>query len=203
MSDQEEVNSKSYVKMKDKIDDEYLDVLLKEAGYVSDRNGESTFLTIVEKLLGNKSEIEICLCENLFALATTFVGPDRSIICINPGEAKELFQNEEGTGIVYVTLAHEIGHICDSKKTKFYYEDTLDWRLKAEVKADEIALELMKKMYANPEDILLKQMDRALNKQLVSRSATKGQKDLAVAIHEARKNALLQNHCGKTGNAPE
>ena len=56
------------------IDDEYLDDRLQYYGLVSDQDLEKTFLAIVEQLLGYKSEIEICLWENLFALAATLVG---------------------------------------------------------------------------------------------------------------------------------
>ena len=90
-----------------------------------------------------------------------------------------------------MTLAHEIGHICDAIKSEHHYEDTLEWRLNAEIKADEVALTLLQKIFDNLLEILLKQTDRVFHK-MFKIQATQEEIDLAVAIYDARRNALMK-----------
>jgi hypothetical protein len=191
MSDQEkEEQSKRSGKYQGMYKEEYLDDVLDEYGLIQDQDMEKSILAIMNHLLGPEANTRICLCENIIPLAMTLTGPNQTMICVNPNESKALLQNEEGKYIVYATLAHEIGHIHFAKKTNFHYEDTVAWTLETEVRADEIALDLMQKIFKNPREILLRQIDRALGKMFKIKT-TQEKIDLAVAIHEARKKALI------------
>jgi hypothetical protein len=141
------------------------------------------------------------IMDNIVPLAITLTGPNQTMICVNSDESKELLQSEDGKEIVYVTLAHEIGHICDATKTKHHYEDTLEWRLSAEIKADEVALTLLQKIFDNSCEILMKQMDRALDKMFKIQT-TQEKIDLAVTIHDARRNALMKRQQERIRSIP-
>lgn len=188
MSDQKETIFEAYGRFKE----EHLDAVLKEYGLVSNQDLEKTVSEIIHHLLGSDAKIRICLCEKMGPLALTLNGPNLCMICVNSYESKELLQNEEGRNILYATLAHEIGHIDDTKKTKYHYENTLEWSLDAEIKADQLALVLLKRIFSNPREIMMKQIIRALDKNL-NITASQANVDLGVAIYKARRKALLKN----------
>lgn len=192
MSGQEEKQNKHSGKYQSMCKEEYLADVLEEYGLIKDQDMEKSILTIMNHLVGPGKNIRICLCENIIPLAMTLTGPNQTMICVNLDESKALLQAEEGKNIVYATLAHEIGHIHFAQKTNFHFEDTVAWTLKTEVSVDEIALALMQKIFKNPHEILLQQIDRAFNKMFKIKT-TQEKIDLAVAIHEARRNALMEN----------
>lgn len=175
--------------------------MLAGYGLIMDSDLEKNIQAIIKHLLGTEEKVRICLCDNIVPLAITLTGPNQTMICVNSDESKELLQSEDGKEIVYVTLAHEIGHICDATKTKHHYEDTLEWRLSAEIKADEVALTLLQKIFDNSCEILMKQMDRALDKMFKIQT-TQEKIDLAVTIHDARRNALMKRQQERIRSIP-
>lgn len=162
-----------------KVDDPCLEEEIREIIYQLFNN--------VEKYA---SSITFALYEDIIPLGHLWITPQKHLILINI-EAKEMLKSEEGRAIVCATLAHEIGHIYDAKNTHYYFEDTLEFRVKAEVKADQIALILMKRIYDNPKEILLKQINRAFNKMLDIENVDKVKMDLAIAFREERTKALM------------
>jgi len=179
-------NDKDYTKIK--IED--LDKMLEDFGVVSDPDLEKSISEIIDQLLGSGSKIKIVICEYIIPLGISSTGPSSNMILIST-KSKELLKSEEGKSIVYATIAHEIGHIMFMKQTDYHYEDTMEYKIKSEIEADKVALSLLKNIYDNPKEIMLKQMNRAFNKMLDIENVDKQKMDLAIAFKEERTKALM------------
>lgn len=173
----------------EKIKEEDFDQMLEDFGRVNDPDLEQSISGIIDHLIGPGSKLKIVLCENIIPLGIASVGVGHSVLIIST-KAADLLQSEEGRQIVYATLAHEIGHIVFTKKTDYHYEDTMEYKIKHEIEADRIALGLLKIIYDNPKDILLKQINRAFNKMTDIENVDPVKMDLAIAFKEEREKAL-------------
>ena len=141
------------------------------------------------------SQIEIVLIDNVAYLGWFSVNLKlkKALILVNT-KAKEMLLNKEGRKIVYATLAHEGGHIKDClKNIDFYSKEPEGLSIKSEIAADKEALVLLRKIYNNPKDILLKQIEFNLKEISECKYATKTDKELTSNLAEKRRRALLSS----------
>lgn len=94
-------------------------------------------------------------------------------------KVKEMICEEAAVEIVYAMLSHEIGHVLKD----------LESRETSCIEADGKALVLLGKIYKNPIEVLLKQINYVEKKALES-NATKREKEMTISLAKRRRNAL-------------
>lgn len=169
---------------------------------INDSKLEKTISSMIYKLFDNNekaaSKIVFGIFKGMLPVGGLMMDLVNHFIFIN-AEVKEMLKNEDGKEIVYAVLAHEIGHIVDTRKNNYCYEEplknyscdySLEQRLKYEVQADEIALVLLREIYSNPKEILFKQICFVMDNMLAYKNIKPASLDLAKMIFEARKNAI-------------
>jgi hypothetical protein len=160
---------------------------------VYDQKLEKEVSNLILKLLANNktsaSNIHFGFFENMLPIGHLLIGPEGHLIFINI-KAKEMIKDRVGRQILNATLAHEIGHIVDTKKNDYYFDESLSFRLEAEVRADRMALIMLRNIYKHPEEPLAKQIKFAMNTMLSLDNADPDKLDLAKKIFKKRKEAL-------------
>lgn len=178
-----------YSKDYNHIREEDLESVINDFGPVSEPDLEKSISEIIEHLTpGSKNEFG--LFKNIIPLGLSLVGLNKNMIIINI-EAKRMLEDEESKSILYTTIAHEIGHIIFMKQTYSHPEYTIAYKTTLEVEADKIALILLKEIYDNPKELLLKQIYLAFNKTLELEDVKKEEMALAIAFKEGREKALI------------
>lgn len=159
--------------------------------YASDPELEKEILAIFCHLLPKSEALKVTfrLCDKINPIATLWMMPERYLLLINI-KAKELLRNRKDKKLLYATLAHEIGHIKDTQETGLDFEKTIDLRVKKELRADEIAISLLEKIYQNPKEIMLKQIDFALSATLNCDFASQEEIEFDKIVAKERKQAI-------------
>jgi hypothetical protein len=172
---------------------------------VNDPELEKSILAMVNQLIEPEaaSKIDFVLVKDMPFLGLTVVDTDKerhwgtcrsySHILINI-KVKTMLENDEGKDIVYAILAHEIGHTmtCEDKyfegeEMEHYYMEPcfLEW----EIESDKKALILLKNIYDNPKEILLKQINYVLKNMYKN---PKINIRLTMELNEKREKALME-----------
>lgn len=175
---------------------------IPELEKVNDYNLEKDISNMIYRLFNNNekaaSKIVFGIFNGMIPIGALQMDQVGHFIFINT-KAKEMLKNEEGKEIIYAVLAHEIGHIVDIRKNNYCYTDSLnkhhgndplELRIRSEVKADEIALVLLEKIYSNPKEILSKQICFVINNMLSYKDSTLEELNLAKIICAERSEAL-------------
>lgn len=159
--------------------------------YVSDPELEKEILAIFCQLLPVSEAMQITfgLCNEINPIATLWIMPDKHLLHINTS-TRNLLKSSDGKKLLHAAIAHEIGHIKDAQETGLDFEKTTDLYIAKELRADEIAISLLEKIYQNPKEIMLKQIDFALNATLNCGFALQEEIKLAKLFANARKQAI-------------
>lgn len=95
-------------------------------------------------------------------------------------KVKEMLCEEKDIEIVHVMIAHEIGHF---RKDKEAGESSC-------IEADKEALIILSRIYKNPKEVLLNQIDFAEKNVLEHNQTTKKEKEMTAYLAKQRRNAL-------------
>ncbi|HPN54714.1 MAG TPA: hypothetical protein PLB52_02170 [Candidatus Moranbacteria bacterium] len=144
------------------------------------------------------SKIKVILTDNIGCLGYfgfNFQSAE-GIIMVNV-KAKKMLNDKEERSIVFATLSHEIGHIKHCLENVAFYlklkkggDSFLEINDEVELSADREALPLLKKFYENPKEILLKQIEFAVQTVMQCEYATEEDKKATVALARKRREAL-------------
>lgn len=138
------------------------------------------------------SKIMFTLCEDYLPIGCLKIFTEKKYVIEISTRAKKMLKSEEGRAIICAIIAHEIGHLLFMEETNFYFEHSLDFKTKAEVEADKIALILLGRICSNPKELLLRQIDWALNATLSCENVTQDEITLAeMFVKERKKNLVI------------
>jgi hypothetical protein len=124
-------------------------------------------------------------------LGTTWIQGKRHRILIN-NVAQKMIATRRGLERIYVVLAHEIGHLIHffNLSEPPEGEPDMEFRVNAEVCADQHALRLLANVFPDPKRILLEQIENARRTSVNYRFVTTEEAELAHLYADSRKSAI-------------
>lgn len=165
---------------------------------VEDPELEKAILAIMNRLIEPEAaaKIDIVIVKEIPNLGLTIIDSDKerhwgtcrsySHILVNI-KVKTMLENDEEKDIVHATFAHEIGHTMTCEDKYFEGKEMELYNLEWEIASDKKALMLLKNIYENPKDILLKQINHVRN---TCRDLDEINISLTMELAEKREKAL-------------
>jgi len=161
--------------------------------YVGDKRLEKAIESMLKQLLPQENAIQINfrVVKDIYPLVFTTVDGGRHRFWINK-KVKRMMQTKRGLKRAYAVFAHEIGHLLFHNaflEKMAIARSTAAFSVMAEKEADKHAMRLLGKLYPDPKEILLDQIDYALKISL-KHAKTEEKKELAKTFAKERRLSL-------------